>query len=189
MTITSVDFRAANNADWTRSFTIITAAGSSVPWAAVAAWAPATLYQSTAPASVVISGGNLYVANPANSPTTWTSASDFGTDSAQWIKIGDATAYNPTYFDLTGYTLKLSLAPIDTSDNGRPLDMNSSDGSSQLSVVGDPRNGAVAINVPASKTRAIPAGDYNYDLLAEKAGSVVRLMFGVITVDLGITNP
>lgn len=179
-----LDFRASNNADWRRAFSLTLAGAEDAvpPWSNVPAWSSEETYQSSSPASVVVRNSNLYVASAvAMTPEVWVEA--------EWTLIGDAELFVADPVDLTGAKLVMRLAPI--VGEGVDLDKAAlllSTDNSAISVP-SPSQGGIALYLSADQARAILAGAYVYDLVATWAAParVDRLLHGVVTVEQGIS--
>ncbi len=181
MSTARLDFRAHNNADWHRAFSLTSGTTGVPPWASVAAWSAVTQYASTAPASVVTYAGDLYVAKAGTTPTLgFFSAS-------QWSLVGVASLFTAEPRDLTGFDLKMQLAAVanDSVNVGEPtLTLTLGNGLTITSA----SQGGVEIFVPVERARGVRGGRYAYDMIATKGGRQERVLAGFVSSEEGVTR-
>jgi hypothetical protein len=188
------DLTVRNNADWLAAFTFYTAYSPTAPWSNVDPWGPSLFYQSILPATVVTYLGDLYVPS-LSSPETWQSAISFAAEASNWVRVGVASTYASSPFDLTGCVLKMGLAQLDGSGNVAfpkkqviQLSSDGSGGSTQAIAIGSPASaGNASLNLLAATAVIIPGLVYGYDMNILKSGATTTAMWGQITVLQGAT--
>lgn len=181
-----VDLTLRNNADWTAAFELYTSYNPVAPWSLAQEWATSQVYQSVEPASVVVYGGDIYVA-AIGGPNVWTSATTFAEEAGNWTLLAEAAGYESVAYDLTGVTLAMAIAKLDvTGQIATPKRAVLTFETSEFSVQ-TPSNGKFALDLLATRAATLPAGIYGYDALAKKAGNTAFLFYGQITVLQGAT--
>jgi hypothetical protein len=200
--LVNLSFR--NNADWIDSFQVYNTPGTTMPWANVPAWATLTSYQSISPASLVTGpSGDLYVANPVNSPSSWISADTFAHDQTQWLDVASSAGYGTSYLNLTGAVLKMTLAGLDTNSpliypsaalsqyvafpvkSIMTLTSDGSDGYAISLPIVSASLGEFNLDLLANIGRSVPAGIYGYDLIAVQGTSTTVIAYGLVSVFQG----